>query len=74
VPRSGRGEEGCAAKVLLALGVDGCVLPGAGKQGPSSTGAAPGAAEAKGNVAQRLREEGKPASSQESHAQVARMG
>lgn len=71
VPRSGRGEEGCAGKVSFAFGVNGRTLPGAGKQAPSSTGAAPRATEAKGDVRHRLQKEGKPASSQELHVLVA---
>lgn len=47
VPRSGKGEEGCAGQVSFAFGVNGCILPAAGKQAPSSTGSAPRAAAVK---------------------------
>lgn len=63
VPRSGRREEGCARKVSFAVGVNSCMLPGAGEQAPSSTGAAPRAAEARQNVSHRLQKEERAASS-----------
>lgn len=74
MPRSGRGEEGCAGKVSFAFGVNGCMLPGAGEQAPSSTGSAPRAAEAKENTSRMLQKEGEAPSSQESHVLIAQTG